>query len=288
MANRAVWRGRPDDPRTVLGWAWLDRRRWSRHFLNRAAIAIGAVAFYAAGTEQLVASLVFVLALVPLWMIPLPSLPGPVAAEPSPGIDYVGTIEVWRAKTFLGEDRMVATFVEGWLHVEGLLTAFAIRADDVMGGDPRRSDVIRLSDGTELRFQIARQGPPCSELSKGLSEGRAAFKDGLAEGRGSFSRAEVLHRVGLLPIPFDRMLKTWRTEAVPSGESILPPDRVHPSAWARTSTDLVFSALGLSLTALTTVFCGIGCGFLVLILLPGLELPCAMVQVLRLFRARKP
>ena len=153
MADRAVWRTRQDDPRTWIGWAARDGSRWGEQGLRKCLLAVLFIAGYCFFTARPFPCLLSLAALVPLsGAFPKPQ-GAPETADPAPRIVFSGLVEVAREGVLLGEDRVVASFVDGWLVVEGLRTSFALRSTDLVEGtDGSRWDIV-LTDGTRLGFR---------------------------------------------------------------------------------------------------------------------------------------
>ena len=248
MATRAVWRTLPEDPRSALGWLARDGRHWGVGLLRRALFLVPVVALYAFFAGLPLAFLMLLAAFGALvLLVPRPPR-GPALAEPSPGPAFVGRVEVRRGGAFLGEDEVAVTFVDGWMVVEGLRTAFSLSGVDVLGtarSDPRQ---LALTDGTALRFRLVPQ---------------------------------ILSRSA---VPFSAELARWRERPVALGEAVLPPDRPHPGAATRVATEAFVALFGTLAGFTVTVLAGFGWGVLTLMLVPG---PSLYEAISGLFRLRR-
>ncbi len=258
MATRANWRPVPSDPRSRLGWIARETPRWAVLVLKKALLGVAALAIYAAISGAVPAFLLAALAFAALIAV-VPGPPkGPVVADPAPGALFSGVVEIRREGALLGDDRAAAMFVDGWLHVEGFRVAFALRGDDVAGViEPGLATVVRLVDGTELRFRMAAVLQP-----DGRNDRRRKVD--------SFS--------------FHRQLRRWREGMLADGDSVLPPDQPHPSAFARATTELTVATFGTFATLLVFVALGPAWGVASILLVPGPPLIETIQNVVRLRR----
>ncbi len=96
-----------------------------------------------------------------------------------------------------GFDRAAATFLDGWLHLEGCRTSFTLRASD--------AKVDWLRNGT---------------LRVGFADGQSV-SIWVFEGASDF---------GARPVSFHHDAKLWRCDReYPEGESVLPPLSAYPT-----------------------------------------------------------
>ena len=281
MASRASWRNVPGEPCSRLGWAAREGRRVGSSLLKRARLVIAAFALYAAMTGATLAFWAFVAAFVAVANA-IPDRPqGPQGAEPSPGATFAGTVEIWWGDTLLGIDEAVVTFVDGWLHVEGMRTAFALSRADV---EPRPEPIASLLAGIgEGIAQMPGLARPVPRLIRSTRTNRLHLADGtqlrfdLRPGRGDGSRYVV----------FAQSLARWLEDAPAFGESVLPPDRPHPSVPVGAVLDVTVAALGTVLGFGVATFCGFGWGVLALLLVPGPSLLFAARSLVRLRRYQR-
>lgn len=245
MADRAEWRAIPGDPRSEAGWLLRDGERWATRFAQRASLGIVGLALYAFCLGQWIAVGACLAAFWALRRVLSRRPPFPETAVPPPGEAFPGRIEIWRQGVFIGEDEAVVTFVEGWLHVEGRRTAFALNNADLKPSLRREPVIARvvLAEGTDLRF------------------------DAILRYRGVES--------------FSRRLTAWKDGFSPEGSSVLPPLRPHPLARARVVTDLVAAVLCTALWLGVVFGYGFGWGLLAAVLLPTPFPPDAIVAAQR-------
>lgn len=216
MERRAVWRPRPDDPKTVLGW--ISQTGWPRTISGRVAL------FYT------VALIFLSVAVSPLAILALPAVAlnlgrpkrvpndlTPLVTAPSPGPAFACAMSIERgsANAVIGWDEGIATFVGGWLHFAGLRTEFSFRAKDVRGfGAPGNNPRFRLE---EVLVELGARD--ASEAKDLLKASRVWYESSEAEGDGP----------------------------------IMPPRTVHPSAVAKAWIDIgrsIFNGVAFGIVAL--------------------------------------
>lgn len=268
MASRATWRRVPGDPRSRLGWLAREGPRWVDRLLKKALLAIGILALYAllvgGGATFVLAALAFCAVLSAAF----PSREeNPPFAEPSPCPVFAGTVEILRDGALLGEDRAIVTLSDGWLLAEGHRTTFALRRNDVSHlAHEDGVEVLWLDGGLELRLK-------CHRIRDAGGERPYSFRD--------HPGAKVRFA------GFEHDLGDWHRGEFAVGEPTMPPDRPHPSSFARSSLDLAVAAAG-SATALAMLFAlgplwGLGAFFLT----PGPRLPESIRSFVRLRRVAR-
>jgi hypothetical protein len=146
MERRAVWRPRPDDPTTIIGW--ISQNGWYGTISGRIALlyTLTLVVLAAAITPWVLLALPAVAinlgrpSRAPQDLTPLVTIP-----PPGPAFACRMSIERGNENTVTGIDEGIATFVDGWLHYAGLRTEFSFRAKDVRGfGAPTNNPRFRL------------------------------------------------------------------------------------------------------------------------------------------------
>ncbi len=149
---------------------------------------------------------------------PLPI--GSLLTLPPPAAPYPCRVEVRKRGVVLGIDMGVVTFLDGWLHYEGLRTSFSLRKADVSA---HSEDRLELLEGGWIVF-----GP----------------QDTLAAGE--FTEVGLAAR-------FRANLASWMRSDSAEGEPILPPITAHSTGIARARSafvaDMVFAIVVLSLAA---------------------------------------
>ena len=260
MAGRAIWRAAAGDPRSRLGWAAQDWDHWAVVALKKLLLALLLCGGYALWRADFVVGFIL-----------LPTVGscvgkrgrlsrkvrGPRLTLPPPTTPFPGDFEIWDGGSLLGRDRGVATFVDGWLLVEGNRTEFSLRSSDVASlkkGD-ERWDLV-LGDGLAVRFW------PDDRLED----------DGVREDD--------------LRARFVRSLAAWRAESAPGGDgSVLPPNSPHASGWARAWVGTVVALLGLAATLFLMSSYGVVWGIASIVLMPG---PSPFGAIYDLGRLRRP
>ena len=287
MATRAVWRRVPGDPRSTLGWVWRDRQRLILMGLHRAHLALALLALWALAVHRGIVLIPLGLAAFALiTLFPGPE-PGPEAAEPSPGHAFRGQVEISRGGVWLGEDAVVATFVDGWLHVEGLRTGFALRSEDLAGLAPTNGFHYGAAVFLDGMGRAIVPRPPASWADQALL-GRILLRDG-TELRFHVRPTLPPSRPGeIFRITFESNLQHWSREASPVGDSILPPDCPHPVTWARACVHFTVSWLSLLAALFVAWFSGIVPATLILLLVTSPSLFRAVRAFDRLRRVLEP
>lgn len=233
MRSRALWRERADDPRTLLGWAVRDGGGAVRFAARQFRLAFVVLAAVSLARGDFVSGLLaLALAVVPVGAVRaveslrgMRDLPGrtkltprslPVrdlVTLPPPATPYPCRVEVYRNGTLLGTDEAIVTFLDGWLHVEGRRTSFALRGADVFRRTGLRLDLV---EGGLVEF---------------------APQDWLVVG--GHTETDLADR-------FRTAIGEWAREAAPPGESILPPATAHPTgavrAWGKLGVCLLLVA----------------------------------------------
>lgn len=227
MAKRTEWSVLPGDPRTVVGW-------WSRETQEALPSVLGfgaTLALLCLFGERLgllpvlvvifAASVSLVRASAALKRrLDLPQI-ARLVAIPSADESYPVEYLTWRNGVPTGRDRGMATFVGGWLHVEGLRAGFSLRPSDAARCDYSRQgfDRFPLPDGQRIEL------------------------------RPFAASADDRER-------FQEALRRWRrfSEADPDGEPVLPPLAVHPTAYVKPLTRVAGSVVGGILFALFYFF----------------------------------
>ncbi len=192
--RRAVWRARPNDPRTVLGWAARDGG-YGKLPLWLAFLMMAALGALSTWTPWALLAAPPILLRVrrPPAQVDLGALR--TLPPPGPAFDCWLKIERGSENVVTGMDEGVVTFVDGWLHYAGLRTDFSLRAADVRG--------------------LGEDGPGP----------RMLLQDVTVE----FVAISLLQRA-----EFERATKLWYRSSAAEGESpTLPPRGVHPSGVAR-------------------------------------------------------
>lgn len=200
--QRAVWRRRPEDPRTVAGYLVRNESRLPvrvRRNLWRASLAwVLAIGLATALSGPFVGLFVGLLGLAGLMVYARPGA-REHAALPTLGEDaaFPVTLEVRRKGRRLGWENGWITFVDGWLVYEGMRTSFALKPDSLKrGGTVAANSLLRLhlTDGTTIRLM---------RLSDFMQTQRpAGWRDG-RHMRDAF--------------------RAWREGDVPKGEAVFPP-----------------------------------------------------------------
>lgn len=192
MASRAVWRARPDDPRTTLGWflRFGTPKGIPLPFAFFLTVVIGAL---------VVAGIPWALLVLPIVLLSVRRPPAPVDLTlfrtlPPPGPAFVCRLSVERGEENLitGIDDGIVTFVDGWLHYAGLRTEFSIRAKDVRGFGETPTTRLLLGDVT-VAFATA---DPESQntLARAAS---VWYRSSVAEGEESVFPPKGVHVSGL-------------------------------------------------------------------------------------------
>jgi len=196
VARYAVWRGRPDDPRTPLGWFLADAasRRLPVHAAAALMALVGALA---------VGVTLWALLLIPAIILHVrPDEPPkdltPLATVPPPGPSFAVSLEIWREDAMFGQDEGIVTFVDGWLHFVGRRTEFSLRRAGAQRLDDRRTIVFA---DESLTFE-ARDGD--AEFGRALSVWHRATPVPVGE---SVLPPREVHPSGLA--------RAWRTLVVP-------------------------------------------------------------------------
>ena len=223
MLRRAEWRRLPGDPRSTLGWWWRE----SRLPLLLAGIVFPTVALILILAIALKTTELAFIATIPILLTVflstrvgrtrgldlLPPSPAPVEAFP------VECAFSYR-DVLTGLDHGVASFVDGWLHVEGLRTGFSVRPVDLaqVAWKPGGWCVLELPGGQRVAFR---------------SLGTPADRETLGE-----------------------TVRVWRLFSGGStpGEPTLPPLWVHPTARTRLLTALAVLFVGDGLLLALTVW----------------------------------
>jgi hypothetical protein len=203
MVQRAEWRKLPGDPDTPLGW-W--RRRLRTTFAIVLGVSIAVILLYGIAWQcGFVALAMFLgppggilatyLALKKAKQNSLPRLAA-LAPSPAPAECFPVEFAISHRDVCTGSDQGIASFVDGWLHVEGLRTSFSLRPVDISKPRPLPDrDALDIPGGQQVELRSL--GP--------TQEDRDTFRETL----------RVWYR-----FPF----------GLPSGEPLLPPLAVHPSA----------------------------------------------------------
>ncbi len=236
--TRSGWRARPDDPRSSLGWFLKDADvpvRFVFWCLSGAFCIGGLLCFYnsqiASGLSILaLASGLSTCAQLPLrtWRRRLAAQVDQLATLPSPEAAFPCQIEVFGNGYFAGKDQGVVTFVDGWLHYEGLRTSFSFLPSAVRRNSGRQVD--------------PRESGPVASFVRWLSDRyRIEFADG---GAVEISPVNEQFFVGFTPTVlrefFGVGLERWMRDAAPSvGDSVLPPEAVHSSGSTRARAEFV-------------------------------------------------
>lgn len=156
MIRRAEWRRLPQDPNTPMGWCL--------HELKGTVIAITVILLVFGSVAA--AAIYFGLILQFFLCIPIAALliqfvrvirssfqhasVAKLGASPAPGEEFRVDFSLKSSGICTGHDRGIATFVDGWLHVEGLHTTFSLRPVDLTGGV---GTTLLLSDGQQIRLR---------------------------------------------------------------------------------------------------------------------------------------
>ena len=216
--RRSDWRPLPRDPRSPLAWWWRDARGGLGFaclllpclggpfvflVLTRFTGTFGHVAF-AVGASVVATILALRRRHLPSGLVALAPHPAPVEAFPVEVLLSQGDVAT-------GRDKGIASFVEGWLHVEGLRASFSFRPVDTAR--------IGFSKGGFDRFDLpGGQSIEIRPLAASASD-RATFQE---------------------------TVRVWyRFPAFPTGEPLLPPEAVHPSAASGPLTTLAVHLLFL-------------------------------------------
>jgi len=143
MERRAIWRPRPDDPKTFAGW--IAQSEWPSGLTLWTGLLCGSGAVVlAAGLSP------WAFLAVPAILINI-GRPKPrhrdltaLATIPAPGPAFACQMLVQRGSSNVvtGQDEGIVTFFDGWLHFAGLRTDFSIRSTDaaeldISSQDPR-------------------------------------------------------------------------------------------------------------------------------------------------------
>ena len=263
MSRVAVWRRRPGDPTTALGWIFSADLRLglpSRShvlaslFILALGMALwGAVRLLEGHSPSLGPEFYVVMALGSLIVRRRPSRDAhaalPMRAASTDALP-VG-IEIREGDRVTAKEIGWIGTAEGWLVYEGLRTDFSLKRNSSRAPIVR-ADGVRLSfgEGRSIRFVPLPRSPK-----------DASWKD-----------------PSLLPV-FD----AWLRAAIPEGDPVLPPEAVHPEAAAtrvgRWFVAFVASAL-LCLFAIP--FLGLGAAWLVIV--PLFVLAAFLFGVVRLGR----
>lgn len=216
MVQRAEWRKLPGDPNSPLAW-------WLRNL--RGILAIGVVVtvatlllFALAWQTGYLALAMFLgppggavatyLVLEKAKQNVLPRLAA-LAPFPAPAECFPIEFAISHRGVCTGSDQGIASFVDGWLHVEGLRTSFSLRPVDISKPRPLLDrDALDIPGGQQVEIR-----------SLGLTqEDRDTFRETL----------RVWYR-----FPF----------GIPSGEPLLPPLAIHPLAVTRPLNSLFVHGL---------------------------------------------
>ncbi|RYG22158.1 hypothetical protein EON82_17610 [bacterium] len=257
MAQRAIWRERPDDPKSSTGW--LLREGGSRTLSLPVAFAL----MVALGAAFLGWSPWALLAL-PLILLhvktpPTPSVAAtPLATVPPPGPAFECDIAIARGGLVYGTDQGIVTFVDGWLHFAGRRTEFAIEEGLPLDYASMGERITLILDGETVEFRPR----------------------GGWDTAGKFDEEESPR--------FARAFRVWfHSPSARLGESILPPRGVHPSgiaqAWRKFLDCLaIYGAFFAVMIALSG-----GSLFMFLIIGPGIESIVRLRRLSRLSRAQR-
>ncbi len=193
MERRAVWRPRPDDPRTAIGW--MAQSGWSGTISGRVALLFTFVL------------IVLAVALTPWALLALPAVAinlgrpnrfphdlSPLVTIPPPGPAFACWMSIERGPTnvVVGWDEGIATFVGGWLHFAGLRTEFSFRAKEVRGfGAPGNNPRFRLD---EVLVELAARD--ASDAKDLLKASRVWYESSEAEGEGPIMPPHTVHPNG--------------------------------------------------------------------------------------------
>ncbi len=239
----AVWKRRPEDPRTPRGWIlWGDRhmtqaerRSLGRLLLGSAGLLAFAIFFMGAGA--------LFLGLITTWLVAtLYARPGAREHAKLPDLSgekaYPVTLTVLHNGRKVGRENGWVAFVDGWIVYEGLRTSFSVRALDVQSKLPT-SGSIDLSFPTmgSARLRI---------LSDYMQTNRPAKL-------GSRAALDAAHDL-------------WRSMPIPEGRPIFPPIGYSPRVLGERAAENLLGGLVLILlfylsVALGSFFGGLFTGF---------------------------
>ncbi|RYG22658.1 hypothetical protein EON82_16440 [bacterium] len=202
MIQRAEWRRLPGDPTTPLAW-WRRELKGNLRIVRNvvaAVVLLFALAFFSGWfdviiLEPLVIGFVTYLGISRRKGRLLPNLSA-LAPSPAPGECFPVELSIAFDTVPTGRDQGIATFVDGWLHFEGLRTSLSVRPVDITRVKPLADrESFELPGGQHVELK------PLGRTQ----EDRDTFRETL----------RVWYR-----FPFD----------LPRGEPLLPPTQVHPSA----------------------------------------------------------
>jgi len=206
MQRRAVWRPRPDDPKTVVGWirqnGWPRSISWQVAFLYTFAVlclsaAVGpwGLLFLLVIAGNLGSARRFRRDLTPLSTVP----------SPGPAFACLMTVEQGSENIVVGRDEGIVTFVGGWLHFAGTRTEFSFRAKDVKGfggssvyAGPTKNPRFRLGE-TLVQLEV-RDPHQDKEL---MDTSRHWYETSTAEGDGPIMPPQTVDRVEVVKAGFD-------------------------------------------------------------------------------------
>lgn len=150
VAERAVWRRSPHDPRSGWGWALSERERQ----LRPARGGLGCLALAGAAGLLFAGHAGVAFGLVAVWLAlglvrPRPRPIEPLLTLPPPATAYPCDVDVLRDDVVIGTDRGFVTFLDGWLHFEGFRTTFSLSRADARGRQKNRVELVK--GGVEFR-----------------------------------------------------------------------------------------------------------------------------------------
>ena len=220
MVRRAEWRRAKEDPKTKLGLVWSAFRGFSHLTLCLCLILASGAALLTFRATPLVLPIFVLLSLALLYASPPRGRSESVATLPLPDETYLVRVTTLSKGIVMGYDDAVASFVDGWLHVEGVRTSFSLRAADGHSKYATYSPTLRVAfdDGGSVRIERV---PP---------------HEGTTEARSSAAA-------------FYASSKRWfDTPSPKGGESIFPPLEAQPTVVVRTAvrTALLLGTLFLA------------------------------------------
>ncbi len=222
MERRSVWRSRKDDPRTILGWLFQDLDTPVRYLGRCLSVAAKLTAVICFVRGQIVPGFfLFSLSSIPAYLVrpfwlgrrSLNARVTPLLTLPAPDTPYPCHVEIFRRGFLLGKDQGVVTFVDGWLHYEGLRTSFSLQRTAVSSRDGNR---LELAEGGTIHFY-----PQDDLIAIDLAESN-------------------------LKARFGGYLGSWMKSDAPAGESLLPPAAIHASGMVHAWTEFAVASVALA------------------------------------------
>lgn len=225
--RRAEWKLLPRDPRSPFLWWWRNARSFIPAIASGLLVCVSTVLQSSNLAEFLIALVMagvfFWLAVAVFLVRKGQSNPGEsagLAPMPAPVEAFPIEFSFYSEGILTGKDHGIASFIEGWLHVEGLRTGFSLRPIDIVRASFLRTGFQRFELPHGQAVQIRPQGRRSS---------RETF----------YETSRIWHHF---------------TVELPQGESLLPPLIVHPSAIAPFYSALALSLLGATVLVAFTAF----------------------------------